>query len=99
MKNEVTIFHKALVVVLVIVLLVICASIGVIAFQTNRELKVLDAKRAEYRQALVEKNSVYQARHVYLKKILMDVNFFEKIVRERLGYSRKNEIIFRFPEN
>ena len=99
MENKAVIFHKALVAVLATVLLGICVSFGVILFQTNRELEVLEAKQAEYRQALVEKNSVYQARHAYLKKMLTDVDFFEKVVRERLGYSRENEIIFRFPEN
>jgi len=99
MENKVVIFHQTLIAVLATVLLGILISLGVLLFQTNRELQVLQARQAEYRQTLLEKSANYQARHAYLKKMLTDVDFFEKVVRERLGYSRENEVIFRFPED
>lgn len=98
MDTKTVIFHKALVAVLAILLLGVCASFGVVLFQTHRELEVLQEREMRNRQELAEKNAAYQDRHAYLKKMLSDNHFFEKVVRERLGYSRENEIIFRFPE-
>lgn len=91
--------HKIVVALLGVLLLGICISIGLVLFQTNRELQVLREREVAYRQELAEKNDLYQERHAYLKKLLNDPAFFEKVVRERLGYSREDEIIFRFPEN
>ena len=98
MDTKTVIFHKALVAVLAILLLGVCASFGVVLFQTNRELQVLQARELENRQELADKSATYQRRHAYLKKMLGDPQFFEKVVRERLGYSKENEIIFRFPK-
>lgn len=99
MKNKPVIVYQVLVAAMAVVFLSICISLGVVLFQTLRELEVLEAKQVKYRQVLVEKSSIYQTRHAYLKKALTDTEFFEQLVRERLGYSRENEIIFRFPEN
>lgn len=90
--------HRALVAVTAIVFVCICGSIGLVLLQTRRELNVHEAKQVEYRQLLVEKHANYQVRHTYLKKALTDADFFDHVVRERLGYSREDEIIFRFPD-
>lgn len=49
-----------------------------------------------YRTELVNLRETHAQQATYLKKLLEDPDFFEKTVRERLGWSRQGEILIRF---
>lgn len=48
------------------------------------------------RQNVVLAKDKLQEQEMYLQKILTDTDFFERVVRQRLGYAKPNEIVFRF---
>ncbi|MEM9227811.1 MAG: septum formation initiator family protein, partial [Verrucomicrobiota bacterium] len=53
--------------------------------------------REEALQARVDAASQGRdAKQAYLKKLMSDPEFFERVTRERLGYSREDERIIRF---
>lgn len=91
-------WYKILVGVLSALFLGVCVYFGSAFFTAKRELQVVEAREAEYRAQIAEKAKLYQQQHSYLKKMLYDQAFFEKVVRERLKYSREDELIFRYPK-
>ena len=64
--------------------------------RAKRELATLNTRQIQMQAQLKEDSQDYQARHAYLKKMVSDPAFFERIVRERLEYSREGEVVFRF---
>ena len=50
--------------------------------------------RIEY--ALTQARKEFEQKEVYLTRLLEDPEFLDRIVRERLGYARPDEVIFRF---
>ena len=69
---------------------------GVLLSDTWREYKAFDERDANYRQRLSEIRAEKSGREAYLRKLLDDPEFRDSVIRERLGYSREDEIIFRF---
>lgn len=92
------IFPRGVIGGLCLILCCIGISFAVVIAQARRELSVLEVKQSGFRAELAHKTQAYQQQHAYLKKLLNDKQFFEKVLRERLGYSRENEVIFRFPD-
>lgn len=91
-------FYKGLLIFLGIVLLGMAVFWGMAIYQTWRDYDTFRVKEVNYRQQLAEARRIQMEREAYLNRLLSDQAFFEKVVRERLGYSRENELIFRFKE-
>jgi len=52
----------------------------------------------EYSVRIREIEQDLSAKDEYLDKLLSDPDFLEQVVRERLGYTRPEEYIYRFPK-
>ncbi|MEO0794249.1 MAG: septum formation initiator family protein [Verrucomicrobiota bacterium] len=83
---------------LAIALACVCAVFAVVFMQTWRENKAFAEREAAAKAELarlVEQNDLQQA---HLTQLLNDPELVERVARDRLGYSREGEVIFKFPE-
>ena len=84
-------------------LLVMCALVLVIMaielYKTRNQLAYLKTKDMEYAVKIKQIEQDLTAKEEYLDKLLTDPVFLERVVRERLGYTRPEEWIYRFPND
>lgn len=71
---------------------------GFLLSDTWREYNAFEQREAAYRERLADIRAEKAGREAYLRKLLDDPDFRDRVVRERLGYSREDEIIFRFED-
>lgn len=79
-------------------LVCVCAVFGVILTQSWREYQAFEDRReaaSERLQALHEQNA---AQNTYLTELLNNPEIVERAARDRLGYSREGELIFKFQQ-
>ncbi len=74
----------------------LCA--GVFFVQMSRDLTALKAQEAANQRRLNEAESLLQAREKYLDQLRHDPALVERIIREKLGYARPQEFVFRFED-
>ncbi len=67
-------------------------------YETRNQLTYLQKRHADYRERIQQIEQDLAAKDEYLDKLLTDPIFLERVVRERLGYSRPEEWIYRFPQ-
>ncbi len=72
---------------------------GLLFHQSYREYGAWLARETHMREQVSAAREAFLKQEDYLDRLLSDNEFFERVVRERLGYSRENEIIFRFDES
>ena len=80
--------------VLVCVWLIIFFSGLVI--RTYNELKNFQAREIRFEQRLLEAENEFKRKEAYFKRLLEDDEFLERVARQRLGYARPDELLFRF---
>ena len=80
--------------VLVLVLLIIFFSGLVI--RTYNELKNFQIRESRLEQRLLEAENEFKRKEAYFKRLLEDDEFLERVARQRLGYARPDELLFRF---
>lgn len=92
---------KIVIVMLVIVLCFFIASSIAVLLRPYREYRVYQMKEQDYIARVKAAETRLEERKEYLDLIENDPEFLEHVVRERLGYVRDNEQVFRFetPEN
>jgi len=82
-------------------LLVMCSIILVITaielYKTRNELAYRKTRDLEYIKRIEIIEQDLMAKEEYLDKLLTDPVFLERVARERLGYTRPEEWIYRFP--
>lgn len=94
MKSES--YYKTLLFVLA-ALSVAAATVLATAFlQTWREYETVKARKTQIAADLQKLQDQIGLREEYFERLLNDGDFFERVVRQRLGYSRNGEIIFKF---
>lgn len=71
-------------------------ALGGLLLQTYREYASFQARELAYRERLDALEVEVDAYEAYLNRLLSDPEFLEHVARERLGYSRAGELIFRF---
>tara|TARA_R100000027_G_scaffold67657_1_gene67518 strand:- start:3148 stop:3399 length:252 start_codon:yes stop_codon:yes gene_type:complete len=76
-------------------LLVVFAVIG---HQNFKEYGQFREKESDLRAEIEVQKAEYDRQRTYYRRLMNDPEFLEAVVRERLGYVREGEIIFRFPE-
>ena len=91
--------HKILFFSLLVLLGILCGVFGMVFMQTFRQYNVFRSREISYQKALEKSQENFQMRRKYLECLLSDSEFFEHVVRQRLGYSRPDELIFRFEKN
>jgi cell division protein FtsB len=87
---------KAVIVILVIMLCFFIASSVAVLLRPYREYRVYQLKEQNYVKRVENAKARLQNRKEYFELIKKDPEFLEHVVRERLGYVRDNEQVFRF---
>ena len=82
--------------VFVLVLLIIFFS-GLI-IRTYNELKNSQLRESRLELRLHEAENEFKRKEAYFKRLLEDDEFLERVARQRLGYVRPNELLFRFDD-
>jgi len=67
-------------------------------YKTRNQLAYLKTRDVEYSLRIRDIEQDLSAKDEYLDKLLTDPRFLEQVVRERLGYTRPEEYIYRFPK-
>ena len=67
-------------------------------YKTRNQLNYLKTRDQEYANRIKEIEQDLAAKDEYLDMLLTDPIFLERVVRERLGYTRPDEYIYRFPK-
>ncbi len=82
---------------LVLALVALCAFFGGRGLQHYREYQHFREREAAMEARLESMREEYRLQQRYLQRLLNDPLFLEDVVRERLGYVRADEMLFRFP--
>ena len=71
---------------------------GVFFVQMSRDLTMLKAQETANQRRLTEAESRLQAREKYLDQLRHDPALIERVIRQKLGYARTQEFVFRFED-
>lgn len=67
--------------------------------QTYREYATVKDREADYIDRLTKVERELVEKEEYLDRLLNDPAFLEKVIREKLGYVRPGEYLFRFEKD
>lgn len=88
--------YRAVLAALAFIFVGVCVLFAIALSSTWREYQAFEEKEVIYKQKLTELRAEKAEREAYLRKLLDDPAFLDRVVRDRLGYSREDEIIFKF---
>ena len=71
---------------------------GDLLLKTRRELQNFKNRQDKIEKQLVEAKEEFERKEAYHMELLKGGEFLQRVARERLGYSRPDELIFRFTE-
>ncbi|NCG08865.1 MAG: septum formation initiator family protein [Verrucomicrobia bacterium] len=77
-------------------LLILVIFFGSILLQTQRELSQFQEREARLEAKLRQAELEFNQKEGYLGRLVEDPEFLERVARDRLGYTRPDEILFRF---
>ena len=66
--------------------------------QMHRELKALRAQEAANQRRLAEAEARLKQQEQYLERLKHDPALVEVLIRQKLGYAKGDEFVFRFEE-
>jgi cell division protein FtsB len=78
------------------VFLALSVFAGVFFYRTYGEFLNLKAQEVENRQRLAETEMHLAEQRDVLDRLRNDPAFVERMIRDRLGYARPDEVVFRF---
>lgn len=76
----------------------LAAVFAVVGHQNFKEYGQFREKKIQLAERIAAEKTEYERQRKYYRKLMNDPEFLEAVVRERLGYAREGEIIFRFPD-
>jgi cell division protein FtsB len=79
-------------------LVVLVLFFGSLILRTHREYNNFKAREDRIEQKLIQARKEFDQKEAYLTRLLEDPEFLERIARERLGYARPDELLFRFSD-
>jgi cell division protein DivIC len=79
-----------------IVFIGLCAASALFFARTYQEFSILRAQEADNVRRLVEAERRLQDQQLVLERLRGDPAFVERMIRERLGYAKNDELVFRF---
>ncbi len=88
--------ERILLLVMLGVLLILIVFFSSFMVQTYREYKHFKNRQSRIEAKFTQARKEFEQKEVYLARLLEDPEFLERVVRERLGYARPDEVIFRF---
>ena len=80
------------------VLFALVVFFGSLMVQTYREYKNFRVRELRIEAKLTQARKEFEHKEAYLARLLEDPEFLERVVRERLGYARPDELLFRFSD-
>ena len=90
--------ERALLSMLVCMLLVLIVFFSGLLLKTHREFENFRIKKDRIETRLIQARNEFEQKEAYLTRLLEDPEFLERVARERLGYSRPDELLFRFSD-
>ncbi len=69
---------------------------GVFFYRTYHEFTNLKKQEAENMRRFAEAEQLLQEQKIFLERLQNDPAFVEREIRQRLGYARPAEVVFRF---
>ncbi|TVP81338.1 MAG: hypothetical protein EA353_01680 [Puniceicoccaceae bacterium] len=90
--------ERALVLMLVGMLCVLLIFFGGLVLKTNRQFQNFKERENRIEARLIQARKEFAQKEAYLARFLEDPEFLERVVRERLGYARPDELLFRFSD-
>lgn len=89
-------FGRVVILALTFILIVVSISFTMVILQTNREYAHLKERQRQIESELAELRLQREQREAYLRLVLGDPEFLERVVRDRLGLVKPDETVFRF---
>lgn len=87
---------KFLVIFLVFVFVGVATMLGTVFLQTYREYQTFKQRDNDVAARLIATRADLERKEEYLRLVLTDGYFLERVVRSKLGYARPDETIFYF---
>ena len=91
--------ERVILLMLLGMLIVLVIFFSSLILQTYREYKNFRAREIMIEAKLTQARKEFEQKEAYMARLLEDPEFLERVVRERLGYSRPDELLFRFSED
>lgn len=82
----------------VVSLLILGIFLGSMILQSRREYRHFTERRVDLENRLAQAREEFRLKEAYYARLLEDPEFLERVARERLGYSRSDEVLFRFDD-
>lgn len=77
---------------------VLLVGFAVIGRQNFKEYGQFREKEIQLRERIEAEKAEYDRQRKYYRRLMNEPEFLEAVVRDRLGYARESEVIFRFEE-
>ena len=90
--------ERVIMLMLIGMLSVLVVFFGSLVLKTHREFKNFQARENRVETKLTQARNEFAQKDAYLARLLKDLEFLERVARERLGYARPDELIFRFAD-
>ena len=97
-KNNAQRKERALVLMLMGMLCVLVIFFGGLVLKTHREYQNFKARENRIEAKLIQARKEFVQKEAYMTRLIDDPEFLERVVRERLGYARPDELLFRFSD-
>ena len=69
-----------------------------LVLKTHREYQNFKARENRIEAKLIQARKEFAQKEAYMTRLIDDPEFLERVVRERLGYARPDELLFRFSD-
>ena len=90
--------ERALVLMLMGMLCVLIIFFGGLVLKTNREYQNFKVRENRIETKLTQVRKEFAQKEAYMARLIDDPEFLERVARERLGYARPDELLFRFTD-
>ena len=90
--------ERALVLMLMGMLCVLVIFFGGLVLKTHREFQNFKARENRIEAKFIQARKEFAQKEAYMTRLIDDPEFLERVVRERLGYARPDELLFRFSD-
>ena len=97
LKNVLQSRGHVIVAILMAALLMLVLFFGSLMLQTYREYKNFKVRELRIEEKLIQARKELEYKEMYLS-LMEDPDFLERVARERLGYARPDELLFRFSD-
>ena len=91
--------RKAVLAMLILMGLTLSVFFGSLILQTYREYQNFKQREQAAEAKLQQTQEKFLQKEAYIARLLDDPEFLERVARERLGYSKPDEVLFRFEES